>query len=175
MSSNDYLDMVTSRLSSHYDLTADFDVGPLSFNLAAKYVLRNERYIFSRQVATLDSCHNNTLCLVKLLSNRPEPEDIREALSNVVENMLQLVNPHEEHMSTTINLVLVTTEPVDPETAKLVQDYRFYKSFAWGFHGWCHIGIVLVSLFQNAVYANKVGKGVVAAFHPSDLKQSANK
>ena len=173
MDSSKYLELVTSRLTSHYDLMANFDVGPLTFDLAAKYVLKNERYLFSRQVATLDSCHNNTLCLVKILADQPEPAGIDQALSYVIDGLVQLVNPGEEHMSTTINLVLVTTGHVGPETIRTVQSYHYYKSFLWGLRGWCHVGIVLVSLFTNSVYANKVGKGVVAAFHPTDLNQSA--
>ena len=128
MEYNDYLNLVSSRLTSHYDLTEGFAVGSLAFDLAAKFVIKNERYLFSRHVATIDSCHNTTLCLVKKIPGRLSAEAITEAQTCVTQELVQLVNPREEHMSTTVNLILVTDGVVERETVRTVEQYQIGRA-----------------------------------------------
>jgi hypothetical protein len=170
MDYNSYLSIVTSRLNTHYDLSEGFAAGRLTFDLAARFILKNERYIFNKQVATLDSCHNITLCLIKKQEGRMTPAFLNDMLSTVTQDLAEIVKPHGEHMSTTLNLVLVTEGLVEPEVVRTVQNYRFYRSFSLGFCGWCHVGVVLVSLADNTIYTNKVGKGVCAAFNPCETQ-----
>ncbi|MFZ5967482.1 MAG: hypothetical protein ACOYVK_09960 [Bacillota bacterium] len=153
-----YIDRLYSGLEKNFDIERDYLYKGTAFDIFGKYFIRNERYIATKK-ATIYGFENNEYCFVKGLTevNEPDVIDYAELLKRAVTDW---VNPHEEHMSSMITGVMVLEKCPCNDVIKFVENFKFHKSFAFGFRGWADIRLVLVLLDEGKVIINKKGKEV---------------
>lgn len=60
-------------------------------------------------------------------------------------------------MSTTLNVVLITTSGFSEEVVNFAQQFKFSKTFLLGLKVWGNMRLILVDLKKEKLYANQRG------------------
>jgi len=159
-----YLDLVQNRLTAYFDIHRPFEYHQTSFDLYAKSDIRNERYFASKKIKVY-AIENKEHVFMQFVES-PSLKTVDDFWETLVKAAEELPEPHEEHMSTIINGVLVTPHGVDAETEKTVEKMKHEKSFLFGLKGWVYIRLVVVDLGAETLVHNKRGKEVRELYSP---------
>ncbi len=159
-----YLDLIQDRLAAYFDIEKPFEYQRETLDLYAKSDMRNERYFASKKIKVY-AIENKEHVFVKHVQSFSHKalDDFWQMLVKAAD---ELPEPHEEHMSTIINGVLVTQHPVEPEAQKTIQQMKHEKSFMFGLKGWVYIRLVAVDLHEETLVHNKRGKEVKELYSP---------
>jgi hypothetical protein len=157
-----YIELMQEKLSAYFDIEVPFEYKNRQFDLYARSDLRNERYFASKKIKVY-AIENKEHVFIKACDQLTEREldDFWQALVTASEEFPQ---PHDEHMSTIINGILLTTEPVSPELQKSVQKMKQEKSFAFGLKGWVYVRLIVLNLHDHSMIHNRRGKEVIELY-----------
>ena len=161
MDLDNYLERIEKKLYTNFDLHREFELNGTSFEMYAQYNLRSERYILTKK-AKIYGIENNEHTFFKYFESLRE-SDFNKIVSNIIENIEQIVKPHKEHMSSNVNAIIVvdsSIEELDSDLIKLIKNFKYQKGFAFGFKGWADFGVVLYSLKDELAITNKKGEDV---------------
>lgn len=159
-----YLDLVQDRLAAYFDIYQHYEYHQNTFDLYAKSDMRNERYFASKKIKVY-AIENKEHVFVRCVDS-PTARVLDDFWQTLVQAAEELPEPHEEHMSTIINGVLVTPQGVDVETQKAAEKLKHEKSFLFGLKGWVYIRLVIVDLAAESLVHNKRGKEVRELYSP---------
>lgn len=159
-----YLDVIKDRLTAYFDIEQPYNYQHRQFDLYARSDLRNERYFASKKIKVY-AIENKEHVFVQFVDGLTERvlDDFWQVMIKASE---ELPDPHEEHMSTIINGVLLTTEGPDENLLQLIQKKKHEKSFMLGLKGWVYIRLVVVNLTEGTLTHNKRGKEVKELYSP---------
>ena len=161
-----YLDNIEKKLQGNFDLHRNYMINNTYYNLFAEYHLRNEKYIFTRK-AVVYAFENNEYTLIKycdILNKHKLDEFISEAVNSVK----FIVKPGKEHMSSIVTLVIASGDIFKEdliEIKKTILHFSYNKGFAFGFKGWADMRLILISLKEGLIAANKKGKEVTSIYN----------
>ncbi|NMA48941.1 MAG: hypothetical protein GX947_04125 [Tissierellia bacterium] len=161
MDLDNYLERIEKKLYTNFDLHREFELNGTSFEMYAQYNLRSERYILTKK-AKIYGIENNEHTFFKYFESLRE-SDFNKIVSNIIENIEQIVKPHKEHMSSNVNAIIVvdsSIEELDSDLIKLIKNFKYQKGFAFGFKGWADFGVILYSLKDELAITNKKGEDV---------------
>ena len=151
MDATAYFERLKDRYRGRFDV---YESGhPLldnGFDLLASYRMRGERYLLKKSV-TLYGVEEYEHCLVRVLSGEATHDELASMTERLVQSIPHLVKPHPEHMRTCLTGVAIAETGSTPSALTYARRFRYNKSFRFGLHGWCHIRLVLVDLFNNVV------------------------
>lgn len=161
MDFKEYADIIERKLQRSFDILRDRSVGGTRYDLYAEFHLRNERFVLSKK-AVIYAFENNEYCLVRYF---PELRagDASGFAAGLVEAAEELIKPDGEHMSSVVTGVIVFGEAdakAVTDSAEAVRRFSHHRSFALGFKGWVDIRLLLVSLKEGVIAANKKGEQV---------------
>lgn len=167
----DYLAALAERYSVYYDVERDRVVGGRKLAIFARSKIRSEKYFITKSIP-LYGFENYQYGLVEAgerIIDEPDVTSFTEYLKSLVD---VLVKPHEEHMSTCLDGILVTTSGFTPAAICTAQRFKFGRMFKFGFAGWCDIRLVLVDLAQGRVFTNRRGREIEKYYRPKDICSS---
>ena len=75
-----------------------------------------------------------------------------------------MIVPSDEHMSSTLTGVLLVGGGVDDQVKRLVENFRYSRSFRFFLQGWCELRLLLVDLTTAELYTNKAGRSLREAY-----------
>lgn len=159
-----YLNLIRDRLEAYFDIYQPYEYHQNTFDLYAKSDMRNERYFASKKIKVY-AIENKEHVFVSFVDS-PTASVLENFWQTLVKAAKELPEPHEEHMSTIINGVLVTPQGVDGETQKVAEKLKHEKSFLFGLKGWAYIRLVIVDLAAESLVHNKRGKEVKELYSP---------
>ena len=159
-----YLDLIHDRLEAYFDIEQPHEYQHVSFDLYAKSDMRNERYFASKKIKVY-AIENKEHVFVQFVET-PNEKVVEDFWRTLVKAAEELPEPHDEHMSTIINGVLVTPQGVDEETQKYAEKLKHEKSFLLGLKGWVYIRLIIVNLAAETLVHNKRGKEVRELYSP---------
>ncbi|MDW7670113.1 MAG: hypothetical protein SCK57_01630 [Bacillota bacterium] len=159
-----YLDTIHSRLEAYFDIEKPYEYHHEPFDLYAKSDIRNERYFASKKIKVY-AIENKEHVFIKKVNALTERE-LETFWQTLVSASDELPEPHEEHMSTIINGILVTMEAPDENLQLLIQRKKHEKSFMLGLKGWVYVRLVVVNLQDGTITHNKRGKEVSELYSP---------
>lgn len=164
MDFNIYKQDIKKKLAGFFDIQEDYKYKDMNFDIFAVFNSRNERYIASKSV-TIYAFENDEYCFVKNFKeiNKKIFEDYLSILRESIEDY---VDPHNEHMSSTITGVLVVDSLNDKDLIKKVKKFKYQKSFLFGLKGWCDIRLILVDLENKDVFTSKKANEVSKFYQP---------
>ena len=161
MEFKEYAGTIERKLQRSFDIARDHSINGARYDLFAEFRMRNERFILSKK-AVIYAFENNEYCLMRYL---PEltPEYAALFMDDIVDAVVDLVRPDGEHMSSVLTGVIVFGEGSGDAIAKAAEEvrkFRYHRSFSLGFRGWTDIRLLLVSLKEGVIAANKRGEQV---------------
>ncbi len=161
MDLDSYLERIEKKLYTNFDLHREFELNGTSFEMYAQYNLRSERYILTKK-AKIYGIENNEHTFFKYFEFLRE-SDFNKIVSNIIENIEQIVKPHREHMSSNVNAIIVvdsSIEELDSDLIKAIEKFKYQKGFLFGYKGWADFGVILYSLKDELAITNKKGEDV---------------
>ena len=158
MEFSQYLDNLEKKLIGSFDLERDYILEDYRFDLFARYLLRNEKYILLKQ-AKIYAIENNEYSFIKYFDSM-DLSLLDKFTASLIKSIDSLVQPSEEHMSSIITGVIVLQDNPSPELVNAVKRFKYHKGFAFGFRGWVDIRLLLVTMDQDYIVTNKKGKEV---------------
>lgn len=159
-----YIDLIQDRLTAYFDIYRPFEYHEKSFDLYAKSDMRNERYFASKKIKVY-AIENKEHVFIQFIKT-PSLKVVDDFWETMVKAAEELPEPHDEHMSTIINGVLVTPNGVDAEIQRTVEKMKYEKSFLFGLKGWVYIRLAVVDLAAETLVHNKRGKEVRELYSP---------
>lgn len=163
MTSN-HLEQLRDKLKRYFDFLPESEMlyGDLRFDIAARSNIRNEAYLLFKS-AVMYAFENNELCFVKALEEL-DNSWIDRLEAAMLEAAERHVVPSEEHMSTVVTGVFLTSGPVAPEIKRKVERYRKQQSYWLGLKGWTSFRIILIETESQTVTASKEAKKAAKFF-----------
>lgn len=159
-----YLNLIHDRLTAYFDIEQPYEYLGTTYNLYAKSDLRSERYFASKKIKVY-AIENKEHVFAKF-DEAPSARTVEGFWEILYKASEELPDPHDEHMSTIINGVLITPQGVDVETQKIAEKLKHEKSFLLGLKGWVYIRLVIVDLASESLVHNKRGKEVRELYSP---------
>jgi len=154
-----YLEEISNKLSKYFDINKDFMYKGIDYQLQANSFIRNEKYMGSKKL-TLYAYENNEHCLIKHYKELTL-ESLNRFFEALTDYTLEKIVPHQEHMFSVVNGIILIDELTCPTIKKEIENHRFYKSFSFGLEGWVYQRVLLVDLSSGEVITNKRGREVV--------------
>lgn len=158
MDFNNYLDIIEKRLEKNFDIIRNYTIDNYDFDFFAKYNARTEQYILTKKTV-IDAMENNEYCFIKYYDGL-EKDRFKTYTNSLIEMVNTLVNPTEEHMSSTITGVIVLDKKPSLDIIEVIKKFKYHKGFAFGFKGWVDIRLILVTMDDKYIVTNKKGKEV---------------
>ena len=153
-----YLDNLEKRLAGSFDLERDYLIDDYKFDLFAKYLLRNEKYVLIKQ-AKIYTIENNEYSFIKYF-NKIDRDQLDKFIALLIKSIDFLIQPSEEHMSSIVTGVIATPDKPDSDIINAIKKFKYHKGFAFGLKGWVDIRLLLVTMNQDYIVTNKKGKEV---------------
>lgn len=158
MDYNTYLETIENRLKKNFDLIRNYTINNCDFDLFAKYNSRTERYILTKKTV-IDAMENNEYCFIKYF-DKLDKDHLATHIHSLIRTIDILVNPNEEHMSSTITGVIVLENKPTTDIIDEIREFKYHKGFVFGFKGWVDIRLILVTMNDKYIVTNRKGKEV---------------
>lgn len=162
MEFDEYKEILRKKLTRTYNIYDNYELNGLFFNLYGDYHMRTERY-FATKKAVVYGMENNDYLFIKN-HKKLYSEDLVNYLSWAKQSVDLIVSPHSEHMSSTITILCVVEDALDEELIKEIEKIKFHKGFSLGLKGWVDLRLVVYSLRDLSLVANRKGKEVKRLF-----------
>lgn len=160
-----YLEDLIARYEVYHDVERTRVVAGWPLEVYAVSKVRNEKYLASRSV-TIYAYEIYTHGLVTAEERVVDETIVRQFCQSLRNAVSELVSPHDEHMCTYLDGVLVTPFGFTPEAIRYGQRFRHGKMFKLGLAGFCDVRLLLVDLALGQVYANRLGREVRKHYLP---------
>jgi hypothetical protein len=161
MDFSQYIEIIENKLRNSFDISRNYIINNLQYDLYAEFHLRNEKYVAVKN-AVIYAFENNEYCLIKHYE-KFDKNDYNNLTESMIQSVESIVKPSNEHMSSIITGVIVTDNVPDDDLEDIIQavkQFKYNKGFAFGFKGWADIRLLLVSLNEGLIAINKKGKEV---------------
>ena len=151
-----YIDNVKRRLASSYDLEEGKLLGEKKLDLFGAFHLRTERYIATKKAVVYGMENHEYICLFHLDDlNQKKLEEYLNWMKTVVDDIVQ---PHKEHMSSILSLVLICDQAIDEQLHTTIKKTKFHKGYSFGLRGWVDLKLVVCSLRDQSLITNRKGE-----------------
>lgn len=162
MKLEEYINKVKSKLQNSFDLKRDFMINGYKCDLFAEYHLRTERYILTRKTV-IDAVEANEYCLIKHFA-KVDKDEIQKYIDLLIQSIDSLINFDDGHMSSIITGVIILDKKPSTDIIERIEKFKFHKGFALGFRGWVDIRLLLVTMNEGYIVANKKGREVLEVY-----------
>jgi hypothetical protein len=167
----DYLNAMVEKYRAYYDVERDKVVGGRKLAIFARSKIRSEKYFITKSIP-LYGFENYQYGLVEAAEKIVDEPDVNSFTTYLKSLVDELVEPHDEHMSSCLDGILVTTAGFTPAAISTGQKFKYGRMFKFGFAGWCDIRLVLVDLAQGRVFTNRRGREIEKYYRPKDICSS---
>ncbi|MFO7886758.1 MAG: hypothetical protein R6U59_00455 [Eubacteriales bacterium] len=156
MDKNLYYEKMLDKLKYNFDINRNEKIGDTEFEITAKSHIRNEKYIGFKS-AVIYAFENDEYVYGKHFQKitKDDIEDVVEIMKSSIDD---IVEPNEEHMSTTFTALITVDEPVNEDLKNYIKKFKYQKSFLLGLKGWVVVRLVLVELHNQKVTGSKEAK-----------------
>ncbi len=145
------------KFRHYYDITDSKKVGNILFDFVAIFNQRSAAYILQKSNEYY-AFENNEYFLYKKLDGKLNKDFLVELKKFFEKDSKSIIPVHDEHMSSDITVILEAKIPEDEEIKNAIKNFKYYKSFMFGFKGWVNGGLVLIDPDENQGISNKYSK-----------------
>ena len=150
------LNRLLEAYSHHYNVFRDVETEYGVYPAAADFFVRDENYAFSKKIVI--SAFEQYEYTYFYLTDHLDAAEARRILDNTLKVGMGRINPHKEHKSSYVTLVILA-DTIDEEAKKLIKKTRFQKNFRLSLHGWMEYHIAAMECSTLSYLSNPGGKG----------------
>ena len=148
-----YVEMVKERLTAYFDFETVPELLKDKAQVFARFTQTDEKYFLNRRM-NLYTVNNHQYVAVGEFDHVTD-QDL-QAVFTSMQTLIESFGSFENTMSTDYTFTLVSRQPVDGVTIeKALAGMKYHKSFNFGWRGWADLGLIVVDLSNERVYANR--------------------
>ena len=148
-----YVEMVKERLTAYFDFETVPELLKDKAQVFARFTQTDEKYFLNRRM-NLYTVNNHQYVAVGEFDHVTD-QDL-QAVFTSMQTLIESFGSFENTMSTDYTFTLVSRQPVDGVTIeKALVGMKYHKSFNFGWRGWADLGLIVVDLSNERVYANR--------------------
>ncbi|MCH4889100.1 hypothetical protein EZV73_16005 [Acidaminobacter sp. JC074] len=151
-----YREYLKGSLEAYFDIEENYELGREKFDLFATFNQRNAKYMLLKNVEVY-AFTSNEYIFHKKIDREITSDDLTWIKDFIRDNLDQIVNKDDEHMSSVLTFILEGPMP-DEKTKKRIEKFKYYKSFSLGLKGWVNTKIMLIDPVQKDGITNKLGR-----------------
>lgn len=166
MSNNiEYVDFLKVKLRRYFNIHENVKYDDMHFDLYAEFKKRNSRYMLSKKIEVY-GFEENEFLFYKNIENEIKVEDIDKITLFLNDNLSNIIEVNNDHMSTLVTFILKVNTPINDMLKNKIEKFKYYKSFMFGFKGWVNCKIIVLDV-NDEIITNKLGKKDKEKFHPA--------
>lgn len=139
----------------YFDVERDHAFAGRTFEGYAEFHSTTSQYVLVKRAKLWEA--NSHEYLFFTLVNHLDEEGLDELVAFMKIEAIAKVTLGPDHMSSMLSLVIIA-DTVDAGIARRVRKTKFRKNFQMGLKGWADLRLCVISLADEAVYANAMGK-----------------
>jgi hypothetical protein len=162
MNTAEYLDHLLLKYSGTFDIYEPYIIGGKEYPAYGYYFSHVEKYVLVKK-ANMWSTHSYEHVL--FIETKSVDDGLLEEASELIKNYFEPVLvrkgeelPEENHMSSHINIVIISENALTEEHAKLIKRFRFEKGYNFNMRGFSRGNILCVSLEDEKYISNRYAK-----------------
>ena len=164
MNSADYLNRLLLKYSGTFDIYQPYMIMGREYPAYGYFFSHVEKYVLVRKANmwSADSYEHILFADPEELTDG-HLEEYRQAIAEYIEPTLILKGeslPEPNHMYSYITIAVVTAKALAPEIKKAVRKFKFEKSYMHGIRGYSQARIAVVSMEDEAVCVNSMGRSL---------------
>jgi len=117
-----YIELVENKLRSSFDISKNYVINDVQYDLYAEFHLRNEKYVAVKN-AVIYAFENNEYCLIKHFE-KLNKSDYKNLTESMIQSVESIVKPSNEHMSSIITGVIVADDIPDDDLEFFIEAVR---------------------------------------------------
>lgn len=158
MENSEYRTKLENSLKGYFDLEYDKKVKGFKFDIVARFYQRSAKYMLLKE-AEIYAFQTNQYIFYSMIDKIFNADRLKSYYNFLNENVDEIIDINEEHMSTIITLLFSTTYDLDDSTIKAAEKFKFHKTFKFGLKGWVDTRLFIVNPMTQKIYTNKYGRG----------------
>lgn len=161
-SKEECLERLLDSYSAYFDIVRDVKAEEITFDAAAAFHSRSERYVLVKK-AQIWAAEMNEYVYFSVVDTL-DLETFIKLYKKALSNGLEQIKPHKEHMYSYVTLI-VLTDNVTEEAAKEIRRVNYHKNYLLSFHGWMEFHTAVIQCSTGDIISNKQGKALVKSFN----------
>ena len=168
METAEYLDRLLLRYSGSFDIYQPYVINGKEYPAYGYFFSHIEKYILVREINMWSTkSYEHILfmeveeCTMDVLN---EADDI---ISDYMEPVLVRKKeklPEPNHMSSYLNVVIISKKPLDKQIAKKIKNYHFEKGYKFNIRGFSRGTIMCATMEDRKFYSNYHGRSAKETF-----------
>jgi len=167
--SKDYLKGIKIFYEGYFDIEENINLLGQNFDLYGLYLQKNEKY-FAAKGIKIWSYEDHEHILLKI-NNTIREEELPYQKDFFNKAINKLVKPDTEHRQSYLTYIEISEKGFSENLLDKVSNYKYSRTFAFGFKGFCDVRLVFVDLAQEEVYCNKKGDEIKNFYTPTRIKE----
>ena len=164
MNSADYLNRLLLKYSGTFDIYQPYMIMGREYPAYGYFFSHVEKYVLVRKANmwSADSYEHILFADPEELTDG-HLEEYRQAIAEYIEPTLILKGeslPEPNHMYSYITIAVVTAKALSKKIKKAVRKFKFEKSYMHGIRGYSQARIAVVSMEDEAVCVNSMGRSL---------------
>lgn len=148
-----YVEKVKERLTAYFDFETVPELLKDKASVFARFTQTDEKYFMTRRM-NLYTVNIHQFVAVGEYDHVTD-QDLQSAF-HTMQALIESFGAFENTMSTDYTLTLVSRNPVDETAIKAtLARLKYHKSFNFGWRGWADLGLIVVDVTNQRVYANR--------------------
>lgn len=158
----DYLDRLLLKYSNDFNIYKPYRIGNREYPAYGYFFSHSEKYVLVKEVNMWAS--DSFEHILFLEAEQITEQDVLKAYELITRDMeRELVRkgaeyPRGDHMQSVLTLVLLSNGDLDDKAVKLIQKFRFDRSYRFGMRGYCRGRIIAASMEKETVIASSQAK-----------------
>lgn len=158
----DYLDRLLLKYSNDFNIYKPYRIGNREFPAYGYFFSHSEKYVLVKEVNMWAS--DSFEHILFLEAEQITEQDVLEAHELITRDMeSELVRngakyPPKDHMQSVLTVVLLSNGDLDERAVKLIQKFKFDRSYGFGMRGYCRGRIIAASMETETVIASAQAK-----------------
>lgn len=152
-----FCDHVKDKLTRYYDIYEDYEAYGSKYDFLAVYNQKSTKYFLSRKVEIF-SIENDEYIFFKNLGTKDLDIELTSLHGYLSENVKNIVSQSPDHMSSTITIIYSVEGLITREHARIIKNFKFYKSFMFGLRGWVNMKLIVRDSSEEVI-CNKLAVG----------------
>lgn len=160
-----FIKQLSNRIKSSYNVSLNQTIGNTSIALKAEYKRYDAKYMLSKGLH-LWAVENGHLLFLHAPDEALNKAYLKQVEANLWQYLMSQIkclgkrnaSSGYEHMSTTVVMLLVTSQPISLTTQRECIKYRKWRLIRFGLGGWIEAYIAIADLQSNQLYMHKKGR-----------------
>jgi len=168
MLSQEFLSMLLKQYEASFDIYSPFEIENREYPAYGYFFSHGEKYVLTREAKLWEAdSYEHILFQTADAIDREHLQEMQRLAEEYIEPFLIRNGekfPAENHMYSYITLILLSDQPVDKTTEKIIKGYKFHKNYKFSIRGYSLVRILCVDVSRGKITANRAAKPLVKTY-----------